>query len=294
MLAQQPPFHGPVSTVLHGHAYRQPRPLHRLDPGIPLAMSEAVGRMLAKSVEVRYHTGAEFVRAMAVAERRRSGSAPFDHLLPLADRERRRGPSAKVLLYFPVALVLTVLVTGLAVWAGYELAQQQFSRAIPTPRIIVVTRPAPVETPLIGHSEAATAPTIAVSKSATPEPLVVLSDRLQPTVPRPTPSPSPTPANPVVEVAFNPSPELPSQQGQFVFYNPTGYDLIVDLTGPTPASLLVPPGGQEEILLQPGRYQVILHTPTGTGLSSKVGTFTVNGGQVMTQDYYSESYETVQ
>ena len=123
---------------------------------------------------------------------------------------------------------------------------------------------------------------------------MVLSDRLQPTVPRPTPSPSPTPANPVVEVAFNPSPELPSQQGQFVFYNPTGYDLIVDLTGPTPASLLVPPGGQEEILLQPGRYQVILHTPTGTGLSSKVGTFTVNGGQVMTQDYYSESYETVQ
>lgn len=302
MLAKQPPFHGPASTVLHAQAYRQPRPLHQLNPGLSLSLSETIGRMLAKSVEVRYHTGAEFVLALA------AGSQPatardFDHLRPLAEREGRRGGRLKALLYFPLALIVTVLVTALAIWAGYEVGLRQAGRVLPTAQVIVVTRPSAVSSDVTSPVEQiireTAAPSPTVSSAATPESLVVLTDRLRPTATTlpPTGTPTATPASGLTNVSFNPTvaaPALPPDQGLFVFYNPTGYDLIVDLTGPTPASLVVPPGGQQEILLQPGDYQAILHTPTGNGLPSKVGLFSVAPGQPVSRDYYSENYETVE
>ncbi|MCK6624426.1 MAG: serine/threonine protein kinase [Anaerolineae bacterium] len=73
MLAGKPPFTGTPAAVLHAQAYEQPRPLHLVNPSISVPLSEAIGRMLSKGLELRYNTGAEFVRALSVAI---EGTAP--------------------------------------------------------------------------------------------------------------------------------------------------------------------------------------------------------------------------
>jgi len=73
MLNNAPPFTGIPATVLHAQAYEQPRPLHVINPGVSVPLSEAIGRMLSKGLELRYNTGAEFSRALTVAA---EGSAP--------------------------------------------------------------------------------------------------------------------------------------------------------------------------------------------------------------------------
>ena len=74
MLVGEPPFKGSPTAVLHAQAYEHPRPLHLVNPAIPVPLSEAVGRMLAKGSELRYNTGAEFARALAMAAK---GTAPM-------------------------------------------------------------------------------------------------------------------------------------------------------------------------------------------------------------------------
>ncbi len=74
MLNGKPPFVGEAAAVLHAQAYEQPRPLHLSNPGVSLRLSEAVGRMLSKGLELRYSTGAEFIRAITVAV---EGTAPI-------------------------------------------------------------------------------------------------------------------------------------------------------------------------------------------------------------------------
>ncbi len=77
-------------------------------------------------------------------------------------------------------------------------------------------------------------------------------------------------------------------QGLLVFYNPTGHDLIVDLTGPTGASALVPPDSEEEFSLELGHYQLMVHTPTGNWLPSRTITFDLFEDQIVEKDYYSD------
>jgi serine/threonine-protein kinase len=67
MLTGQLPFHGEAAAVLHAQAYDQPKPPHELNSSVPKAVSEVVLRMLSKGLEVRYTTGADFVRALEVA-----------------------------------------------------------------------------------------------------------------------------------------------------------------------------------------------------------------------------------
>ncbi|MCB0209962.1 MAG: protein kinase [Anaerolineae bacterium] len=73
MLSGHPPFTGEVAAVLHAQAYEQPRLLNSVNSDISIPLSEAVGRMLSKGLELRYTTGAEFTRALTVAI---EGSAP--------------------------------------------------------------------------------------------------------------------------------------------------------------------------------------------------------------------------
>jgi serine/threonine-protein kinase len=131
MLSKQLPFAGPSSAVRHAQAYRQPRPLHQVNTSISLPVSETVSRMLAKSVDVRYNTGAEFARAFLMAAYKRNTSLGFDHLLPLVERERQRSFTAKGVIYFSTALILVLLITLLSIWAGYELGLKQVVRAWP-------------------------------------------------------------------------------------------------------------------------------------------------------------------
>jgi hypothetical protein len=83
-------------------------------------------------------------------------------------------------------------------------------------------------------------------------------------------------------------PAVPAGKGLLVFHNPTGYDLVVDLTGPASASHLIPPNTRHEFALSPGRYQCMIHTPTGQWLAARVLNFDVPEGQVVEKDYYTD------
>jgi hypothetical protein len=279
--------------------------------------------MLAKSVDVRYNTGAEFARAFLMAAYKRNTLAGFDHLLPLVERERQRSFTAKGVIYFSSALILVLLITLLSIWAGYELGLKQVVSSRPTPQVIVVTRTVSAAADQSGQVEDALAFPAQTETllRATPTPLptthsealVVLSDRLQPTVNAPvfdrlaptvplTSTPLPPTSTPIVstgaaEAAVAPATTAPvvlNGQGTFGFSNPTGHDLVVDLTGPTTTSIFIAPNKREEVSLEPGSYQYIIHTITGQWLPTQIGTFSLTGGQVVEKDYYSQHDLTVQ
>jgi serine/threonine protein kinase len=67
MLAMKPPFTGTLATILHGQAYDTPSPLHLLNPSISVNISRVIEQMLAKRLESRYNSGAEFTRALSNA-----------------------------------------------------------------------------------------------------------------------------------------------------------------------------------------------------------------------------------
>lgn len=305
MLAKQPPFSGPASLVLHAQAYRQPRPLHRVNPGIPLAVSEAVGRMLAKSVDVRYSTGAEFVRALAVAARSQTSFRQYDHLIPLAERRPRRRLTAQTLGYLCSALVVLSVSVGLAIWAGYELGLKH-APVQPPPRQIIVISPEPTETPgsdeLTAFSITPASNTVILSSSTANRSLSTLSDSLRPLssptvdrllspptrTPTITPQPTPTVFRSPAAVAPISVPAIPPGQGLLIFHNPTGHDLVVDLTGPSSMSELIPPYDEATFALAEGHYQAMIHTPTGNWLASRTLNFELPEGQIVEKDYYSD------
>jgi hypothetical protein len=79
-----------------------------------------------------------------------------------------------------------------------------------------------------------------------------------PDTPTPIP-PSPTPAPPTPT-----KPALPQGKGMLVFENKFGgYDMIIDIIGPTSVSAEVPAQCQKEFVLDPGFYQYNLHSPGG-------------------------------
>ncbi len=320
MLAGRLPFSGPSSTVLHAQAYRQPRPLHRVNPGISVALSEAVGRMLSKNPELRFNTAAEFARALAVAGQPTRSLRSFDNLLPLEERERRRAGAGRRLLYYFVGLVGIGVVSILSLWTGYELG---LKHAAPEPSLVQrIVDPAGETLQVITdsgrpndlHVPAATSTPVPQAAVATsPKQPDTFSDRLkatpgQPTSARPTPTtrPTSTPTAGPTLVTLDPLPvsnvvaapvtlpsAIPVGQGRFVFHNPTGHDLVVDLTGSSIATEVVPPYQDHEFFLKPGPYQYIIHTPTGKHLAAKVGTFDLAVGQTIETDYHSRHDATI-
>lgn len=311
MLARQPPFNGSASAVLHAQAYKQPPPLHRINPGVSIPLSETIDRMLAKSVDIRYHTGAEFATAVAVTYRSKK-TFRYDKLQPLQHIQRYQMID-RGFVYFCIALIFMLMVMGVSIWAGYETGLKQPVRVTsigplvtptsyltapvaPPPTVIseaqvyllITATPNPMAETNLG--EATLAPT---SNSTLPQEEVSMPhnigfDSLSPTV---TTTPMrmvelvPTSTAPPLPTA---TPTPPANETTFVFTNPTGYDLIIDLTGPTVLSELIVPHGQQEFELQPGTYQYIVHTTTGKELPTVVGTFELPAGESLTRDYYSQ------
>ncbi|MBI1877476.1 MAG: protein kinase [Chloroflexi bacterium] len=313
MLAGKPPFSGSPSAILHAQAYQQPRPLYRLNPGIPVAVSEVVGRMLSKGLELRYITGAEFARALSVA-----CSLP-KNFPTHGFQQSHQQPNRFLPLWLGSVLsalaLLLVIAAGL-VWAGYQWGinqQIKSSQAAVAP----LSSPKPITLPTstlpatLAAAEADDSLSLVAIPTATP-----LRMRLSDTLPTPTltpighrdptptpapvssaPTPLPTPAQSkpaavvqpaaIVEVA----PAIPPGRGLLIFYNPTGYDLVVDLTGPSSNSKLIPPYTRQEFTLTPGGYQCMIHTPTGQWLAARVLNFEVAAGQVIEKDYYTD-YDT--
>ena len=63
---------------------------------------------------------------------------------------------------------------------------------------------------------------------------------------------------------------------------------MVDVSGPTDASLVVPPNSRKEFLLNAGSYLYMTHTPGGQALASTKGVFELGEGQMIEKDYYSD------
>jgi serine/threonine protein kinase len=303
MLAKKPPFTGPTSTVLHAQAHRQPRPLYQVNGIIPIDMAKAIGRMLSKGVELRYNTGAEFTRALAMAHHHKKGLNQFAHLAPISEYQR---PLPFMTVFYTVAgLMLIIFVATLFAWAGYELGLRQapaqalspelmitttiliqrqnddIAQIVPTGALLEVNPVAPTTTP----RPKPTSPTNALLPTATS-----FATRQLPTVTVATPTPSlPTlSAPPAPRPSAAPASQVPPGKGLFVFFNPTGYDLVVDVSGPISRSYLVPPNEQYEFVLEPGPYQYMVHTPTGEWLSPVVADFDLPPGQLVEKDYYSD------
>lgn len=306
LLAKQSPFTGPRSTVFHAHAYRQPRPLHEVNTGVPLAVSEIVSRMLAKSVDVRYNTGAEFARALRVAHQTRASTRRYDRLLPLTERERTRVIKFRDIFFLSGATVVILLVAALAAWTGYELGLKQIPPIIQSPPIIVDST-LPTPTPTEDYLRDIIPPTVVndgvtlVTPALDTANVTLVDTLLPPRTPfavrlqaSPTVTPTVTPA-PVRFVAtatptVPPAPVqlIPTGQGLFTFFNPTGHDLIVDVSGPTFVSAVVPPNNREEFYLTVGSYLYMTHTPGGQGLDPTKGVFDLGEGQTIEKDYYSD------
>jgi hypothetical protein len=150
--------------------------------------------------------------------------------------------------------------------------------------------------PQSGVALASTAPAQVVSSASDTLILPQSTRRVESLLPAITSTPtatatSTTPAFKIKATATptaTPQPFIPAGQGIFKFHNPTGHDLVVDLTGSTSASALVPPYTQHEFLLGIGPYQYMVHTPTGAWLASTKGVFDLSEGQVVEKDYYSD------
>jgi serine/threonine-protein kinase len=206
MLNGRPPFVGEPAAVLHAQAYEQPRPLHLANPEVSMRLSEAVGRMLSKGLELRYSTGSEFIRALTVAV---EGTAPIrvtssptktgamdvelDPSPPIWQR-----PWVWVLMAIPLILVL--LAAGffaVSAWLAFNPAT-----AVPDPASEAIEAVEPVEAvvPQTPTQPATTEPTATVAVIAV-EPTQSSSEATEPagntvaaTVPPPTtPTPAATP-----------------------------------------------------------------------------------------------------
>ena len=183
MLTGMPPFTGTPAAVLHAQAYEQPQPLHLVDHDISVPLSEAIGRMLSKGLELRYNTGAEFARALAVAI---EGTAPARAPGAAAAQVKEAGLAPLVpwwkrswiwiLVGIPVILVL--LAAGFWLVSTWQALQ---------PAAFIPSQPE-----LVPAAATPAAPASAAAETAPTEDLVVLVNP-SPTVPAsPTATPSPT------------------------------------------------------------------------------------------------------
>jgi len=210
MLNGNPPFSGEPAAVLHAQAYEQPRPLHVASPGVSVPLSEAVGRMLSKGLELRYNTGAEFARALTVAS---EGSAPVRVSSASGARLDTAAGSATSRLSRPwlwallaVVLVIVLLLVGfgaVSAWVALRpLITAQTEGVTPPPPANGAT-PNLLPTPTQPEGQIAVGqPT--VTATLTPVPLPSHTATATPTTVPPTPTasptlvPLPTPGPPVV------------------------------------------------------------------------------------------------
>lgn len=206
MLNGEPPFVGEPAAVLHAQAYEQPRPLHLVNPGVSLRLSEAIGRMLSKGLELRYSTGSEFTRALTVAA---EGTSPIRISSTATGQLDLDLPTETPLWQRPwLWIIIAVPVIFMLLIAGF-LAVSTWLFLAPTSRLEENDTPAPapvvVEVVPTFAGDAAPAPVVPTPTGAAVAPQ---TDAAAPTAspgPRDTPSPTPTlvslptPGPPVVE-----------------------------------------------------------------------------------------------
>ncbi|GAB4455234.1 MAG: hypothetical protein Kow0031_36950 [Anaerolineae bacterium] len=210
MLNGEPPFVGEPAAVLHAQAYEQPHPLHLVNPGVSLRLSEAIGRMLSKGLELRYTTGSEFTRALTVAA---EGTSPI-RLSSTATGSLEMDMPAETPLWqrpwvwaiIAVPLVLMLLVAGflaVSVWMVFAPATRTEGTPAETGPTPVVVEVAPVQPPAESAAPPEMpSPTAVTGEAATAPPAPTPTPSPGPTAtasPTPTLVPLPTPGPPVIE-----------------------------------------------------------------------------------------------
>jgi formylglycine-generating enzyme required for sulfatase activity/TolB-like protein len=123
MLTGRPPFPGPTATAyLRQHLEEIPTPVARLNPAIPLNLSQVVDRLLAKKPEDRHQTPAELIEDLNRVER---GEVP----LKLHRPKKARKHGLRFTLAVAAAAVLVCLAAvGAWLWqrgAGAESALEE-------------------------------------------------------------------------------------------------------------------------------------------------------------------------
>jgi len=187
MLAGAPPFTGNPAAVLHAHAYEQPRSLHLVNPNISVALSETVARMLAKGLELRYNTGAEFSRALGAAI---EGTAPIRAPAAAVTQRMEAGlvpPTPlwkRTWVWVMVTVLLVIGLLGLGFGAVSWLTANRENGSSPP---VVNTQPAVLDE----------IPTVAMAATDTPAPTATVNvATTTPTANTAGLSPSPLPTEP--------------------------------------------------------------------------------------------------
>lgn len=229
MLTGKPPFTGAPAAVLHAHAYEQPRPLHLVNPSIPVPLSETISRMLSKGLELRYITGAEFVRALSVAI---EGTAPVRAPAAAAAQRKEAGlRSTQPLLKRPwFWIAATVLLVGLLLVAGFWGVS-----LLNTLQVLDVAQPAVAPA-------ASTVPSTAANNDTASQPqatnaIVVAVQPTETPTPEFTPTPTATPT-----LAPLPTPGAPTLAAESPFTNLRLAYGISDDNEPVNIGTSFPPG----------------------------------------------------
>lgn len=89
-----------------------------------------------------------------------------------------------------------------------------------------------------------------------------------------------TPTDSAAAAADQTEIEIPEGKAALLFENYSFVDLVFDLSGPTPDSLVVVPNGKQVFILDPGQYNYNAHQPGGD-FSVTPGTFELEAGQVV-------------
>ena len=89
-----------------------------------------------------------------------------------------------------------------------------------------------------------------------------------------------TPTDSAAAAADQTEIEIPEGKAALLFENYSSVDLVFDLSGPTPDSLVVVPDGKQVFILDPGQYNYNAHQPGGD-FSVTPGTFELEAGQVV-------------
>ncbi len=200
ILQGEPPFTGEPAAVLHAQAYEQPRPLHMINPGVSVPLSETIGRILSKGLELRYNTGSEFTRALTVAT---EGSAPVQRVRSATGEMNVTVGTAKPLFQRPwfwavvaIPIILMLLVTGfigISAWVAFQ--PEILSTPTAVAEVMAEKTPSPTSVVSVATEE------ISTSAEATPEPTETSVG-----LPSTTPSPTAIPATPTQTPTLVPLP----------------------------------------------------------------------------------------
>jgi hypothetical protein len=190
---------------LHSQVYDQPQPPQELNASVPKAVGDVVMRMLSKGLEVRYTTGAEFVRALEVAA---EGTSPIKRTAPaqrtapigaIPQEQEAAAVSTGRPLWQQYAFWVFILtpIMGCSLAGGFWLMSQLLSNGFIFNRSPQILEPIEVEQAAPTLPPPANNPDV-IADAGLPPPPTATESPVPTATPEPTATPAPLPVEPVV------------------------------------------------------------------------------------------------